>query len=454
MTFPKEFIWGAAAASYQIEGAWKEDGKGLSVWDTFCRKPDAIYNGHTGEVACDHYHRYREDVALMSEIGIRAYRFSISWPRILPTGVGAINLKGLDFYDRLVDTLLEAKIEPYVTLFHWDFPLDLYRQGGWINPDSSDWFADFTEVVVKKLSDRVSNWMTLNEPSCFIGLGLLTGVHAPGDRVNLPVALQATHHALVAHGKAVQVIRANSVKPARVGIAPAVSTFVPATSAPEDIEAARQRTFAVQPGHLWNNAWWLDPIFLGKYPEEGLKAYQNALPIIIDGEMETISQPLDFLGVNIYQGSPVKAGKNGQPEDVYFAPGYPMTMLYWHVVPEALYWAPKFLAERYGKPIVITENGLSGEDWVMTDGKVHDAHRSDFIYQYLSQVEKASTDGVPMAGYFYWSILDNFEWAEGYRQRFGLIHVDYATQKRTIKDSAFYYRKIIQANHTVNPWTE
>lgn len=454
MTFPENFVWGAAAASYQIEGAWNEDGKGLSVWDAFCRKPEAIQGGHTGDVACDHYHRYREDVALMREIGIHAYRFSVSWPRILPSGKGAVNAKGLDFYDRLVDALLEAKIVPYVTLFHWDFPYDLYRQGGWINPDSSDWFAEYTGVVVKKLSDRVGNWITLNEPSCYIGLGLLTGVHAPGDRVNFSLAMQAAHNTLVAHGKAVQVIRAYSMKPARVGIAPAVPTFVPASSVPADIEAACHRTFAVQPGHLWNNAWWLDPIFLGRYPEEGLKVYSDVLPIIKAGEMGTIAQPLDFLGVNIYQGSLIKAGQKGQPEDVFFEPGYPMTMMYWHVVPEALYWGPKFLAERYAKPIVITENGLSGEDWVMADGKVHDAHRSDFLYRYLTRVEKATADGVPLAGYFQWSIMDNFEWAEGYRQRFGLIHVDYATQVRTIKDSAYYYRKVIQANHTVNPWKE
>lgn len=452
-SFPEGFIWGAAAASYQVEGAWDADGKGPSVWDMFCRKPGAVFNGHTGDVACDHYHRYHEDVALMKEIGIKAYRLSISWPRVLPTGVGTVNPKGLDFYDRLVDALLGAGIEPYVTLFHWDFPYPLYQQGGWINPDSSDWFADYSSVVVRKLSDRVSNWMTLNEPSCFIGLGLLTGVHAPGDHVNFPVAVQAAHHALLAHGKAVQVIRAEAQKPARVGIAPAVSTFVPATASPADIEAARKRTFAVLPNHLWNNAWWLDPIFLGHYPEEGLKAYQNALPIIKDGDLETMSQPLDFLGVNIYNAIQVKASEDGQPEEVQWPEGHPMTMMYWPVVPQALYWGPKFLAERYQIPIIVTENGMSGEDWVMADGKVHDAHRTDFLYKYISQLQQASLDGVPLKGYFQWSIMDNFEWAEGYRQRFGIIHVDYATQKRTIKDSGFFYRNVIQANAAVSPFS-
>lgn len=451
-SFPSGFVWGAASASYQVEGGWDADGKGLSVWDMFCRKPGAVVNGETGDVACDHYHRYAEDVGLMQEIGLQAYRFSISWPRVIPGGVGAVNPKGLDFYDRLVDALLAAGIQPYVTLFHWDFPYDLYRQGGWMNPASPDWFVDYTTLMVKRLSDRVANWMTLNEPQCFISLGHFEGKHAPGDRVAFPLVLQATHHALLAHGKAVQAIRAFSKQPAKVGYAPVGVNFIPATDSPADIEAARQRMFSVRPGNLWNNTWWSDPMFFGRYPEDGLAAYGKDVPAIRAGDMETIAQPLDFYGVNIYQGSRIRAGANGQPEDVPYEPGWPQTMMYWNYTPEALYWAPKFLYERYGKPIFMMENGLSGEDWVMADGKVHDPQRMDYMFRYLSQLQKASAEGVAIGGYFYWSILDNFEWGEGYRQRFGLIYVDYATQQRTLKDSARYYRRIIKANAVLNPF--
>lgn len=451
-SFPKGFVWGAAAASYQVEGGWDADGKGLSVWDMFCRKTGTVYNGHTGNTACDHYHRYAEDVDLMQNLGLQAYRFSISWPRVIPAGTGAVNPKGLDFYDRLVDALLTAKIEPYVTLFHWDYPFDLYRRGGWMNPDSADWFADYAAVMVKKLSDRVSHWMTLNEPQCFISLGHYEAKHAPGDQVAFPLALQAAHHALVGHGKAVQVIRALTARPAKIGYAPVGVNYIPATSSQADIDAARQRMFTVNPASFWNNTWWSDPIFLGHYPEDGLKAYGQDAPVVKPGQMEIIAQPLDFYGVNIYQGTRVRASENGQPEELSYEPGWPMTMMYWHNSPEALYWGPKFLYERYQKPIYVMENGISGEDWIMADGKVHDPQRMDSMYRYLSQLQKAGADGVDLGGYFHWSIMDNFEWAEGYRQRFGLIHVDFETQKRTLKDSAYYYQKIIKANAVPNPF--
>lgn len=452
MKFPRGFVWGAASAAYQVEGAWKADGKGLSTWDMFCRQPGAVFSGHNGDIACDHYHRYAEDVDLMRLIGIKAYRFSVSWPRVMPGGVGSVNQKGLDFYDRLVDALLAAGIDPYITLFHWDYPYDLYRQGGWLNRDAPHWFAEYASVVAKKLSDRVTHWMTLNEPQCFIILGHHEGRHAPGDRLSFAAILQAAHHALLAHGRAVQAIRANSLKPVKAGYAPVGVVSVPASSAQEDVDAARRRMFSVKPGSLWNNTWWSDPIFLGHYPEDGWAAFGADAPTVYPGDMEIIAQPLDFYGVNIYSAVRVRADAQGGWQEVPFEPGWPSTMMGWFNVPEALYWGPRFLYERYQKPVYVTENGLSGEDWVMCDGKVHDPQRMDYLYGSLAQLQKAAADGTDLAGYFHWSITDNFEWAEGYRQRFGLIHVDYATQQRTLKDSAFYYGKIIKANALIHPF--
>jgi len=447
MSFPEGFVWGASAASYQVEGAASEDGKGPSVWDMMCRKEGAIWNGQSGEVACDHYHRYKEDVALMKEIGLRAYRLSISWPRVIPAGAGSVNLRGLEFYDRLVDELLAAGITPYVTVFHWDYPLELYYRGGWLNPESPDWFAEYTKVVVDRLSDRVTHWMTLNEPQCFVGLGHRDGVHAPGDKLAFREILRLAHHALLAHGRAVEVIRSCSKGEARVGYAPVGVVKIPASEDPQDIEAARAATFSItEPKNYWNNTWWMDPVILGRYPEDGLESFADDLPDIKADDLETMCQPLDFLGVNIYQGQKVRAGEGGRAEPVGLPTGYDITAFRWPVTPEALRWGPRFLFERYGLPIVITENGMSNVDWVSLDGRVHDPQRIDFTRRYLLQLAKAVEDGVDVRGYFHWSIMDNFEWAEGYRQRFGIIHVDYPTQKRTPKDSAYWYKEVIASN--------
>jgi beta-glucosidase len=455
-TFPKIFTWGAAAASYQIEGAAFEDGKGLSVWDMMCRQPGRIWEGQNGSVACDHYHRYKEDVALMKEIGLKAYRLSLSWPRVIPNGTGAINEKGLEFYDKLVDELLAAKIEPWVTLFHWDFPHALYCCGGWLNDQSPDWFADYTRVIVDRLSDRVSQWMTLNEPQCFLGLGLQQGRHAPGDRLGRYEVLLASHHTLLAHGKAVQVIRAQAKQPATIGWAPVGVCAVPQTSSPSDIEAARQAMFGITSENpsanswdradLWNNTWFGDPVVLGKYPDDGLELFGNAVPKHTDAEMKVISEPVDFYGANIYNGALFRAGTNGHSEKVARPDGFPITMYKWGVTPECLYWGPKFLYERYSLPIVITENGMSGHDWISEDGKCHDPQRIDFLSRYLKELGRAIQDGTDVQGYFLWSIMDNFEWAEGYKERFGIIHVDFETQVRTIKDSALWYRDVIGNN--------
>ncbi len=454
MSFPKDFAWGAATAAYQIEGAANEDGRGPSVWDMFCRKPGAVWNGYTGDVACDHYHRYQEDVGIMKEIGLHAYRFSISWSRVIPEGTGAVNPKGLDFYNHLVDELLAANITPYITLFHWDYPYELYCRGGWLNPDSPNWFADYTDVVVDALSDRVMHWMTFNEPMCFIGLGHQDGVHAPGDKLGFKQVLRAAHNVLLSHGKAVQTIRAKSKTHCQVGFAPLGRICIPATDRPEDIEAARQDMFAVFNKTMWHNTWWMDPVYLGHYPEDGLHLFGTNVPSIKTGDMETICQPLDFFAFNTYRGELVRAGKDGQPERVPFPPGHPQAAFfdrdeYWLVTPEVLYWGPKFFWERYNLPIIVTENGMSNVDWVSLDGKVHDPQRIDFLNRYLLEFQKAVQDGVDIRGYFLWSIMDNFEWAEAYRQRFGIVYVDYPTQKRIPKDSAYWYKEVIASNGNV-----
>ena len=449
VTLPKGFVWGAGASSYQIEGAAREDRKGPSVWDTFCQKAGTIWNNQSGDIACDHYHRYEEDVSLMKQVGLHAYRLSISWPRVLPEGTGALNPKGLAFYDKLIDKLLAAGISPYVTLFHWDYPYELYCRGGWLNRDSSDWFAEYARVVVDKLSDRVKYWITLNEPQCFIGLGHQFGFHAPGDKLEFAQVLTAAHNALLAHGKAVQTIRASSKLESRIGLAPVGIINIPATESSGDVEAARQAMFSVTDKNCWNNTWWADPVFLGRYPQDGLELFGVDVPTIEDEDMKTICQPLDFFGVNIYFGQKTRAGRDGQPELVPLPIGHPATAFGFSVSPEALYWGPRFYWERYKLPIIITENGMSNVDWVSLDGRVHDPQRIDFLHRYLLELEKACRDGVELGGYFQWSILDNFEWTQGYRERFGLVYVDYPTQKRTLKYSAYWYREVIASNGAI-----
>lgn len=446
MSFPDRFSWGVATASYQIEGAAFEGGRGQSVWDMMCRKPGAVKEGATGDVACDHYHRFRDDIALMKELGVNAYRFSLAWPRILPSGECDVKAEGIAFYDRLIDALLEAGITPWATLYHWDMPLDLYRKGGWLNPDSPKWFGDYAQVVTRAFGDRVAHWMTQNEPQVFIGLGLWEGVHAPGDKLRWAEVLQATHNSLLGHGYATQAIRAHAKKTPRIGIAPACNVGIPATDDPKDIEAARQATFWVKEKSTWQLSWWLDPIFLGQYPADGLELYKDELPEMGPDDLKIISQPLDFFGMNVYHGLYYKAGEMG-PEALPWPQGSPITAFKWPLTPECLYWAPKFYSERYGNlPVAITENGLSGADWVMLDGKVHDGHRIDFTHRHLAQFRKAAADGVPVEGYFHWTLMDNFEWAEGYRERFGLVHVDFETQVRTPKDSFYWYRDVIAQN--------
>lgn len=445
-TFPDDFIWGAATSAYQVEGAWNEDGKGPSIWDMFTRKEGAIWRGHHGRVACDHYNRYESDVALMAQLGLKAYRFSTSWSRVLPDGVGKVNKKGLGFYDRLVDTLLEHKIEPWVTLFHWDLPYTLFLRGGWLNPHIPEWFAEYTGVIVDQLSDRVKHWVTVNEPQCFIGLGYETGEHAPGMQMQMREVLLAGHHMLLAHGRAVQTIREKAKSEPFIGWSPAGPVYCPATSSMEDIKAAREATSAVYKEGVWNNRWWGDPVVLGAYPEEGLRVYGKEAPKAKQSDFDIISQPIDFYGCNIFQGVPVTTGPDGKPVVAEKAPGQPLSLYEWHQAPDCLYWGPRLLSEMYKLPLIITENGLSIGDQMNRDGRVHDANRIDFLIGYILALKKAVNEGIDVRGYFHWSFMDNFEWQEGYKHRFGLVYVDYETQERTLKDSAFWYQELIASN--------
>ena len=446
MPFPSDFTWGAASSAYQVEGAADTDGRGPSIWDAFCRVPGATFRGHTGDVACDHYHRFRGDVGLMKTIGLQAYRFSISWSRVIPGGTGSPNEKGLAFYDALVDELLAAGIAPWVTLFHWDLPLALQHRGGWLNRDIAGWFGDYTRLVVDRLSDRVTRWITINEPQIFVPFGHGDGTHAPGTKLPMADRLLAGHHALLAHGRAVSVIRERATLPPMIGWAPIGRARIPATEAPEDLAAAREATLGVLHKDFWNNTWFADPVCLGRYPEDGLRLFGADAPAARPGDMEQIRQPLDFYGLNIYDAELYRRGADGAPERVDFPVGHPQTAIRWFIAPEALRWGPQFLYERYKVPIVITENGLSNVDWVGLDGRVDDPQRIDYTRRYLLALERAIEGGTDIRGYFHWSIMDNFEWQEGYKERFGLIHVDFATQRRTLKESAHWYRGVIQSN--------
>lgn len=448
MGFAKDFVWGAATSSYQIEGTGRDSGKGQNIWDVFTKEPGRVYEGHTGDIACDHYHRFREDVAYMKELGLKGYRFSIDWSRVLPEGTGKVNEKGIDFYNALIDELLEQGIEPYITLYHWELPYEIYKRGGWMNPEIVEWFGQYARLVAERFSDRVKYFFTLNEPQCFVGLGFLQGCHAPGVKAPLRDTFEMAHNVLKAHGRAVQMLRAYGKQNVQIGYAPTSGMCYPEKETPKDIEAARKALFAL-PDDLsnwtWNVSWWSDPVILGKYPEEGMKKYEKYLPVITDEDMKLISQPIDFYGQNIYNGRCIRMGTDGRPEEVRRPAGFPKTATNWPVTPEALYWGPKFLYERYRKPIYITENGMACHDTVSQDGKVHDPNRIDFLARYLKNLKRAAEE-IDIRGYFQWSLMDNFEWDKGYAERFGIIYVDFETQERIWKDSAYWYRDLIRRN--------
>ena len=443
LQFPDSFRWGAATASYQIEGAIHEDGRGKSIWDRFCSTPGKVFNNESGAIACDHYHRYQEDILLMRELGLQAYRFSLAWPRILPTGRGRVNQAGLDFYERLVDALLTANIEPFATLFHWDLPQALQDDfGGWTSRDTAKAFVDYVNVVSQRLGDRVKNWITLNEPQVVARVGYEYGVHAPGLH-DPRQAWQVSHHLLLAHGLAVPVIRANSSN-AQVGITLNLSSIHAATDSERD-------QYVVQLEDGMNNRWYIEPLFRGAYPSDILDylGQNNLVPQMVNGDATLIAVPVDFLGINNYTRNVVrqKAGAAPGTAEHIRINGAEYTEVGWEVYPEGLREVLVRLHQEYHVPrLYVTENGAAFPDVVSAGPRVHDARRENYYREYLTQSHAALSEGVPLAGYFAWSLMDNFEWSEGYSKRFGITYVDYATQRRIIKDSGYWYRDTIAAN--------
>jgi beta-glucosidase len=444
LRFPDEFVWGAATAAYQIEGATRDDGRGPSIWDTFSRTPGKVFAGHTGDVACDHYYRYADDVGLMADVGLRSYRFSISWPRIKPDGTGPVNPRGLDFYDRLVDTLHERGIDPVVTLYHWDLPQPLEDRGGWTARETASWFAEYAAAVYQRLGDRVRVWTTLNEPWCSAFLGYASGIHAPG-RQDPAAALKAVHHLLLAHGLAVGELRAAGAQTLGITLNPAAVRPADPDSA-ADVEAARVV-------HALSNRIFYDPILAGGYPPEALDLIEAlaGLGHIQDHDAKTIAAPIDLLGVNYYsptyvaarKGSPGGGLNNPGTEGIEFLPHTgPLTDMGWQIEPAGLTGLLEQIHADYpGIPIMITENGAA---FPHTGGP--DQDRVSYVDGHLRAVHDAIARGVDVRGYFLWSFLDNFEWAEGYSKRFGIVHVDYQNQRRTLKESAHWYRSVIARN--------
>ncbi|MGN6561539.1 MAG: GH1 family beta-glucosidase [Thermomicrobiales bacterium] len=447
-TFPDGFLWGAATAAYQIEGAVREDGRGPSIWDTFSHTPGKVQDGDTGDVACDHYHRWRADIGLMRDLGLRAYRFSIAWPRIFPDGAGAVNTRGLDVYDRLVDELLAANITPFVTLYHWDLPQALQDRGGWTRRDTVDRFAAYTDTVARRLGDRVTHWITHNEPWVAAFLGNYLGIHAPGLR-DLPTAVLVAHHILLSHGRAAAALRAAGG--GQVGITLNLAPALPASESAADEDAARRMD-----AHL--NRWYLDPLFGRGYPSDldpQLSVLQGRLAdTTLAADLAAIAAPLDFLGINYYAPQIVRAtpladnplGFAPVTEAELVARGYELTGMGWPVVPDALHDLLLRVQRDYAPPaLYITENGAAFPDRVV-DGAVNDPQRVAYLAGHLRAASAASAEGVPLRGYFVWSLLDNFEWSFGYSKRFGIVQVDYATQKRLPKTSAAWYQQAIDTN--------
>ena len=440
ITFPEGFLWGSATSSFQVEGAAFEDGRGLSIWDTFSRTPGKVLNGDNGDVACDHYHRFPQDVELMADIGLHTYRFSIAWPRIFPNGTGQLNESGLDFYDRLVDKLLESNIEPYATLYHWDLPQALEDIGGWTNRSVVDAFANYADVISRTLGDRVHHWMTHNEPWCASLLSYELGVHAPGHH-DFQKALAAAHHLLLSHGRAVPIIRANGDANTQVGIVLNQTWADPITDSPEDLAAARRRD-----GYF--NRWFLDPVFKGEYPADMVELYGDNVAPVQPGDMAEISVPLDFLGVNFYNREVVGAGEDGTVLGLrYEKPAGEYTSMEWEVYPPSFYEVLTRIHRDYApRAMFITENGCAYKDVVAADGQVYDPKRQSYFEGHFHSAHRAMLDGVPLKGYFVWSLMDNFEWAWGYSERFGIVYVDFETQQRILKQSGHWYKQVIRDN--------
>jgi beta-glucosidase len=441
--FPPGFVWGVATAAPQIEGAAAVDGKGPSIWDAWAKIPGNIKNGDTLDVACDHYHLYPQDVRMMADLGIKNYRMSIAWPRIFPEGRGKVNQKGLDFYHRLLDELASNGITPYVTMFHWDLPQALGEEGGWRVRSVTDAFAVYADTIVKAYADKVKHWITLNEIYCFTQLSYGVGEMAPGTKEGPAVVNQAYHHAILSHGHGVRAVREFGGPGAQVGLTDNSMVAVPVSETPEDVEAARS-------WFVRNNIRVLDPIYRGHYDEKYLAEAGAAAPKFESTDFELISLPTDYLGMNIYTGFFVRAGE-GHPHPVPYPPRYPVAEGPWlKLVARALYWGPRFAAEVYGvSNIYITENGAGYYDLPPENGEVNDMHRLEYVRSCLRELRRGMADGVPVRGYFLWSLMDNFEWAYGYACRFGVVYNDFTTQKRTPKMSARWYSRVIAGNRLV-----
>lgn len=445
-TFPNNFLWGSATASYQIEGAVKEDGRGQTIWDTFAHTPGKIADNSTGDVADDHYHRYKEDVQLMKNLGAKSYRFSIAWSRIFPNGTGQPNPKGLDFYKRLVDELLNNGIQPFATLYHWDLPQTLQDKfGGWQSRETAKAFGEYAGYVGENLSDRVKHFFTINEFGTFVELGYNIGTHAPGLKLSPAQMYQVRFNAVLGHGLAVQAMRARAKAGTKVGLAENLSSAAPIIETEEHIKAAQEATRQL-------NARFMTVILEGKYTDEYLAKAGADAPKFTAEDLKIISSPLDFVGINIYFMEYARADGSKQGYQILPRPEtFPRMLSKWHYfVPEALYWGARYVGKMWGaKEIYITENGCSAIDKVTEDGKVYDTDRVMFLRNYLTQLQRATSEGIPVKGYFLWTLMDNFEWAEGYTNRFGLHYVDFNTQKRTPKLSADYYKQIIANNAVV-----
>jgi beta-glucosidase len=440
--FPQGFLWGSATASYQVEGAVNEDGRGPSVWDTFSHTPGKTHMGDTGDVADDHFHRYKQDIQIMKDLGLQTYRFSVAWPRIFPSGTGTANPKGFDFYDRMLEELLRQGIQPYCTLYHWDLPQALEDKGGWRNRDTAQAFADYAGFAAAHLSDRVQHFMTINELRSFTELGYGNGLHAPGLKLDAAGLAQVEHHAVLAHGLAVQAIRAKAKPGTKVGIADNLNVMVPVVETPEHIAAAERATRE-------ENAMFLTVIQEGRYTDSYLRRLGAAAPKFTDADLKAISSKMDFVGINVYQPSFVRASDAVDGYTVVDYPeSYPHMFSPWlRIGPEGLYWAPKMVHKLWGvNEMYITENGCSSTDVVKPDGHVYDTDRVMFLRNYLTQLQRATSERVPVKGYFLWSLLDNYEWADGYEKRFGITYVDFATQKRTPKLSSAFYKETIRRN--------
>lgn len=447
MSFPKEFIWGTASASYQIEGGYQEDGKGLSIWDVFSHTPGKTTDGDTGDIACDAYHRYEEDLDLMQQMGIKNYRFSISWPRLFPQGTGEPNPAGFDYYDRLIDACRKRGITPWLTLYHWDLPQALEDEGGWRNRKTAEAFADYARAVASHYGDRIRNFITLNEPQCIVGLGYGNGIHAPGLTLAPEETFVCWHHLMLAHGLSSAIIR-EICPDAVIGISSTGNLCYFADHKKDIPQELFTASFTIQDpdNYFFTHQWFLDPVCNGHYPEDPLSPWYALSKKIPEEDLSIIHARPDYIGLNIYNGHEVAYDDNGTLCEVPRYTGFPRTALKWPVTPPVLYYGPRLVSEYWQLPVVITENGLSCNDVISLDGRVHDPNRIDFLHRYLREMKDAVTDGTKLLGYFHWAFTDNYEWHSGYSERFGLIYVDYPTSERIPKDSAAWYKDVIASN--------